>query len=49
MPGMGRYETCCRLRQVPGLEKALTAAVSAYRGEEDRAGRQAQTERGLSP
>ncbi len=36
MPGMDGYETCRRLRQVPGLEKTLIAAVSRYGNEEDR-------------
>jgi two-component system CheB/CheR fusion protein len=36
MPGMDGYETCRRLRQVPGLEKTLIAAVSGYGNEEDR-------------
>jgi CheY-like chemotaxis protein len=32
MPGMDRYETCRRLRQVPDLEKAAIAGVSGYGG-----------------
>ena len=36
MPGMDGYETCRRLRQVPGMETTLVAAVSGYGGEEDR-------------
>jgi PAS domain S-box-containing protein len=36
MPGMDGYETCRRLRQVPGMETPLVAAVSGYGGEEDR-------------
>jgi two-component system CheB/CheR fusion protein len=36
MPGMDGYETCRRLRQLPGLEKVVIAAVSGYGGEEDR-------------
>ena len=36
MPGMDGYETCRRLRQVPGLEATLIAAVSGYGSEEDR-------------
>ena len=36
MPGMDGYETCRRLRQVPGMEKTLIAAVSGYGNEEDR-------------
>jgi PAS domain S-box-containing protein len=36
MPGMDGYETARRLRQLPGLEKAVIAAVSGYGGEEDR-------------
>jgi two-component system CheB/CheR fusion protein len=36
MPGMDGYETCRRLRQLPGLEKTLIAAVSGYGGEEER-------------
>ncbi len=36
MPGIDGYETCRRLRQVPGLEKTLIAAVSGYGNEEDR-------------
>jgi two-component system CheB/CheR fusion protein len=34
MPGMDGYETCRRLRQLPGLERAVIAAVSGYSGEE---------------
>jgi two-component system CheB/CheR fusion protein len=33
---MDGYETCRRLRQVPGMEKVLIAAVSGYDGPEDR-------------
>jgi PAS domain S-box-containing protein len=36
MPEMDGYETCRRLRQMPGLEKTLIAAVSGYGGEEQR-------------
>jgi two-component system CheB/CheR fusion protein len=36
MPRMDGYETCRRLRQVPGLEKVIIAAVSGYGGPEDR-------------
>jgi two-component system CheB/CheR fusion protein len=36
MPGMDGYETCCRLRQLPGLEKVLIAALSGYGSEDDR-------------
>ncbi len=36
MPGMDGYETCRRLRQVPGLEKVVIAAVSGYGAPEDR-------------
>jgi CheY-like chemotaxis protein len=36
MPGMDGYEACRRLRQVPGLEKTIIAAVSGYGGEEER-------------
>jgi two-component system CheB/CheR fusion protein len=36
MPGMDGYETCRRLRQLPGLGKVLIAAVSGYGSEEDR-------------
>jgi two-component system CheB/CheR fusion protein len=36
MPGMDGYETCRRLRQVPGLEKTLIAAVSGYGSDDDR-------------
>jgi PAS domain S-box-containing protein len=36
MPGMDGYVTCRRLRQVPGMEKTLIAAVSGYGNEDDR-------------
>jgi PAS domain S-box-containing protein len=36
MPGMDGYETCRRLRRLPGLEKVVIAAVSGYGGPEDR-------------
>jgi PAS domain S-box-containing protein len=36
MPRMDGYETCRSLRQLPGLEKTIIAAVSGYGGEEDR-------------
>jgi two-component system CheB/CheR fusion protein len=36
MPGMDGYETCRRLRGVPGLERAVIAAVTDYGGREDR-------------
>jgi CheY-like chemotaxis protein len=36
MPRMDGYETCRRLRQVPGMEKTLIAAVSGYGSEDDR-------------
>src|SRR5262249_14449210 len=36
MPGMDGYEVARRLRQEPGLEKVLLAAVSGYGQEEDR-------------
>lgn len=36
MPGMDGYEACRLLRQQPGLEKALIAAVSGYGNEDDR-------------
>jgi CheY-like chemotaxis protein len=34
MPGMDGYETCRRLRQLPGLERVVIASVSGYGGEE---------------
>jgi two-component system CheB/CheR fusion protein len=34
MPGMDGYETCRRLRELPGLEKMVIAAVTGY-GDED--------------
>jgi two-component system CheB/CheR fusion protein len=36
MPIMDGYETCRRLRQLPGLGGVVIAAVSGYGGEEDR-------------
>jgi CheY-like chemotaxis protein len=36
MPGMDGYETCRRLRRVPGMEKVVIAVVSGYGGPEDR-------------
>lgn len=36
MPDIDGYETCRRLRQLPGLEKAVIAAVSGYGNEEDK-------------
>jgi len=36
MPGMDGYEVARRLRQLPGFEKVLLAAVSGYGQEEDR-------------
>lgn len=36
MPGMDGYETCRRLRDLPGLKTTLIAAVSGYGGQEDR-------------
>src|SRR5262249_23277385 len=36
MPGMDGYETCRRLRRLPGLENALIAAVSGYGSEDER-------------
>jgi two-component system CheB/CheR fusion protein len=36
MAGMDGYETCRRLRQIPGIEKVMIAAVSGYGAEEDR-------------
>jgi PAS domain S-box-containing protein len=36
MPGMDGYETCRRLRQLPGLDKTVIAAVSGYGNEDDR-------------
>jgi CheY-like chemotaxis protein len=35
-PGMDGYETCRRLRQLPGSGKALIAAVGGYGGPGDR-------------
>jgi CheY-like chemotaxis protein len=35
-PGMDGFETCRRLRQLPGLETRVIAAVSRYGGEEER-------------
>ena len=36
MPGMDGYETCRRLRRLPGLEKVVMVALSGYGGPEDR-------------
>ncbi len=36
MTGMDGYETCRGLRQAPGLEKVVIAAVSGYGNEDDR-------------
>jgi two-component system, chemotaxis family, CheB/CheR fusion protein len=36
LPGMDGYETCRRLRQLPGLEKVLITAVSGYGNEDER-------------
>jgi CheY-like chemotaxis protein len=36
MPGMDGYETCRRLRQLPGLEKVLIATVRGYGSEDER-------------
>jgi two-component system CheB/CheR fusion protein len=36
MPGIDGYETCRRLRRLPGLEKVVIAAVSGYGSEDDR-------------
>jgi CheY-like chemotaxis protein len=36
MAGMDGYETCRGLRQLPGMEKVIIAAVSGYGSEEDR-------------
>ncbi len=36
MAGMDGYETCRRLRRLPGLEKTVIAAVSGYGSEEER-------------
>jgi CheY-like chemotaxis protein len=36
MEGVGGYETCRRVRQLPGLEKAVVASVNGYGSEEDR-------------
>jgi len=36
MPEMDGYETCRRLRQLPGLERTVLAAVSGYGNEDER-------------
>jgi CheY-like chemotaxis protein len=36
MPGMDGYETCRRLRHLPGMEIVVIAVVSGYGGPEDR-------------
>lgn len=48
MPGMDGYETCRRLRELPGLDTTLIAAVSGYGGDEYvRASKQAGFDRHL--
>lgn len=48
MPGMDGYETCRRLRELPGLQSTLIAAVSGYGGDEYvRASKQAGFDRHL--
>lgn len=36
MPRMDGFETCRRLRQMPGLGKVVIAAVSGYGSEDDQ-------------
>jgi two-component system CheB/CheR fusion protein len=36
MPGMDGYEVACRLRQLPGLEQTILAALTGWGQKEDR-------------